>query len=73
MLYSLLILIIIVTDDVDERDSDDMQIDPEKEAYYINDPKKALKTFFDREGLENFTFVVNNIVKYLFNRIGLRV
>ena len=38
-------------DIVDEsRPSEEMEIDPEKEAYYINDPKKALKTFFDREG-----------------------
>ena len=25
-------------------------IDPEREAYYRDDPKKALKKFFDREG-----------------------
>lgn len=28
----------------------EMDIDPEREAYYISDPKKALKKFFDREG-----------------------
>lgn len=28
----------------------EMEIDPEQEAYYISDPKKALKKFFDREG-----------------------
>ena len=28
----------------------EMEIDPEREAYYISDPKKALKKFFDREG-----------------------
>ena len=25
-------------------------IDPEREAYYRDDPKKALQKFFDREG-----------------------
>ena len=25
-------------------------IDPQREAYYRDDPKKALKKFFDREG-----------------------
>ena len=33
------------------KDDLDVPVDSEKEAYYINDPKKALKTFFDREGL----------------------
>ena len=27
-------------------------IDPEREAYYRDDPKKALKKFFDREGAQ---------------------
>ena len=31
---------------------EDFEIDEEKEAYYKEDPKKALKKFFDREGLE---------------------
>ena len=30
----------------------DYDIDEEKEAYYKEDPKKVLKKFFDREGLE---------------------
>ena len=30
--------------------SDEMEVDPEKEAYYMEDPKKALRKFFDREG-----------------------
>ena len=33
-------------------DGEDIEIDEEKEAYYKDDPKKALKKFFDREGLE---------------------
>ncbi len=33
-------------------EGEDFEIDAEKEAYYIDDPKKALKKFFDREGLE---------------------
>ena len=42
---------LVMDDIVDEsRPSEEMEIDPDKEAYYINDPKKALKTFFDREG-----------------------
>ena len=28
----------------------DDAIDPEREAYYRDDPKKALKKYFDREG-----------------------
>ena len=32
--------------------SEEYEIDEEKEAYYKDDPKKALKKFFDREGLE---------------------
>lgn len=30
--------------------SDELEIDPEREAYYKEDPKKALRKFFDREG-----------------------
>ena len=41
-------------DDVPPEDvaSEEYEIDDEKEAYYKEDPKKALKKFFDREGLE---------------------
>ena len=44
----------VVMDDVALGDAsgDDYEIDEEKEAYYKEDPKKALKKFFDREGLE---------------------
>lgn len=35
---------------VDDGGGEEMEIDPEKEAYYHDDPKKALKKFFDREG-----------------------
>lgn len=31
---------------------EEIEIDPEREAYYVDDPKKTLKRFFDREGLE---------------------
>lgn len=42
-----------VMDDVPESvEEEDYELDPEREAYYIDDPKKALKKFFDREGLE---------------------
>ena len=30
---------------------EEIEIDPEREAYYVDDPKKALKRFFDREGI----------------------
>ncbi len=33
-------------------DVEEQEIDPAREAYYSDDPKKALKKFFDREGLE---------------------
>lgn len=33
-----------------ENDEEELTIDPEREAYYKDDPKKALKKFFDREG-----------------------
>ena len=41
-------------DDVPLEDAagEDYEIDEEKEAYYKDDPKKVLKKFFDREGLE---------------------
>ena len=43
-----------VMDDVpvDSGSGEEYEIDEEKEAYYKDDPKKALKRFFDREGLE---------------------
>ncbi len=34
-----------------EDSGEEMDVDPEKEAFYKEDPKKALKKFFDREGL----------------------
>lgn len=33
-------------------EGEDYEIDEEKEAYYKDDPKKALKKCFDREGME---------------------
>ena len=44
--------LLAVMDEVPEGEEEDIEIDPEKEAYYIDDPKKALRKFFDREGLE---------------------
>ena len=44
-----------VTDDLHsmlEDEGEEYEIDAEKEAVYKDDPKKALKKFFDREGLE---------------------
>ena len=36
---------------MDDAGSDEeMQISSESKAYYLNDPKKCLKSFFDREG-----------------------
>lgn len=46
---------LLVTDDIAsnvDADGEDYEIDEEREAYYKEDPKKALKKFFDREGLE---------------------
>ena len=44
---------------------EEIEIDPEREAYYVDDPKKALKRFFDREGIlhtldRKFPLVVTN-------------
>ena len=33
-----------------EEEGEELNLDPEREAYYKDDPKKALKKFFDREG-----------------------
>lgn len=49
------LLLFLVTDDITSNvddDGEDYEIDEEREAYYKEDPKKALKKFFDREGLE---------------------
>ena len=35
---------------------EEIDIEPEREAYYIDDPKKALKKFFDREGHSLLTY-----------------
>ena len=35
----------------DEEEEEEVTFDPEREAYYKDDPKKALKKYFDREGL----------------------
>ena len=32
------------------QESEEIEIDPAREAYYKEDPKKALRKFFDREG-----------------------
>ena len=34
----------------DDRGTEKMELDLVRESYYIDDPKKALKNFFDREG-----------------------
>ena len=42
-------------DDVtEEREGEEVELDPQREAYYINDPKKALRKFFEREGVHTF-------------------
>ena len=43
---------IVVDDEIDMASvgKTDDAIDPEREAYYRDDPKKALQKFFDREG-----------------------
>ena len=40
-------------DEIDRRENEEEEVtfDPEREAYYKDDPKKALKKYFDREGL----------------------
>ena len=32
------------------QESEEIEIDPARETYYKEDPKKALRKFFDREG-----------------------
>ena len=42
-------------DEVQRRDNEEeeeLTLDPDREAYYKDDPKKALKKYFDREGSE---------------------
>ena len=34
-----------------EEEEEEVTVDPEREAYYKDDPKKALKKYFDREGV----------------------
>ena len=34
-----------------EGEGEEVELDPQREAYYINDPKKALRKFFEREGV----------------------
>ncbi len=41
-----------VLEDGTEGTEEEHELDPEREAYYSEDPKKALFKFFDREGLE---------------------
>lgn len=44
---------IVVMDDLpQEANEEEYEIDPERETFYADDPKKALKNFFHREGLE---------------------
>ena len=44
-----------VMDEVQRRENEDeeLTLDPEREVYYKDDPKKALKKYFDREGKQN--------------------
>ena len=43
--------IIVVDDEIDMASVDKADaVDLEREAYYRDDPKKALKKYFDREG-----------------------
>ena len=42
----------VMEDASGEAMEEEYEIDPEREAYYVDDPKRALKKFFDREGLE---------------------
>ena len=53
-IFQILYFLWSVMDDVpvDSGSGEEYEIDEEKEAYYKDDPKKALKRFFDREGLE---------------------
>ena len=43
----------IVMDEVQQRENEEeeLTLDPEREAYYKDDPKKALTKYFDREGI----------------------
>ena len=53
----MLTLVVAVMDDVPPEDGrgegsdEEIILDPEREAYYKDDPKKALNKFFEREGM----------------------
>ena len=42
---------------------EELEVDPEREAYYKDDPKKALHKFFEREGTssDDHTYLVTTI------------
>ena len=50
--HSLVCCLLAVMDEVQRREDEEEELtfDPDREAYYKDDPKKALKKFFDREG-----------------------
>ena len=58
-----------VMDEVHRRENEDEEVtlDPEREAYYKDDPKKALKKYFDREGIQYTMF---NVILYMYNVHG---
>lgn len=47
----ILILCTVMDDVTEEKEGEEVELDPQREAYYINDPKKALRKFFEREGV----------------------
>lgn len=50
-----------------EKEGEEMMIDPEKEVYYASDPKQALRKFFEREG-EVFALFCVVLCGYTFLR-----
>ena len=54
----------IVMDEVQQRENEEeeLTLDPEREAYYKDDPKKALTKYFDREGIYIVSFCICTVV-----------
>ena len=47
-----------------EEEEEEFTVDPEREAYYKDDPKKALKKYFDREGTYTLSVCISMLVMF---------